>query len=64
MPKKSTVNVFNENLTNADSGFRTLYPKIITSCSTKRYRYATLADDVSDGIYMYKTNKHTNDISN
>lgn len=45
-----------------DSGFRTPATKSNPSRSPTRFRYTTAANDVSDGIYIYKTQKHTTDI--
>lgn len=42
------VNIFNANLNSADSEFQTYDPKISTSNSPTRYRYATTANDITE----------------
>lgn len=54
MAKGSTANIFNENLTSADSSFRTLDLEIFTSISLTRYSHATITDDVRRGFYIFK----------
>lgn len=54
MAKGSTANIFNENLTSADSSFRTLDLEIFRSISLTRNSHATITDDVRCGFYIFK----------
>lgn len=54
MAKGSTANIFNENLTSADSSFRTLDLEIFRSISLTRNSHATITDDVRRGFYIFK----------
>lgn len=54
MAKGSTANIFNENLTSADSSFRTLDLEIFRSISPTRNSHATITDDVRRGFYIFK----------